>query len=103
MARYRLGSYKYLLYVGHDISLRVYLVEDILHVLLEEVSAAHGAKVVEGPTLDEDQDVEVLRPELALAPLQAHVLQHRALANTCGEHGENHQRPVCCHLRGPGQ
>ena len=70
--------------VRHHVSLGVYLVEDILHVLAEEVPAGHGAQVVQGATLDEDEDVEVAGPELALAPLQAHVLQHRALPDACG-------------------
>ena len=76
--------------VRHHVSLGVYLVEDILHVLAEEVPAGHGAQVVEGATLDEDQDVEVAGPELALAPLQAHVLQHRALPDACGRLDRDH-------------
>ena len=38
-----------------------------------EKPAGHGPDVVESATLNEDEDLKVLRPQLMSAPLKAHV------------------------------
>ena len=40
---------------------------------LSEKPAGHGPDVVESATLNEDEDLKVLRPQLMSAPLKAHV------------------------------
>ena len=52
--------------------------QDALHMFADELPAGHAAQVVEGAALDEDENIEAVRPELPGAPLQTHVLQHRA-------------------------
>ena len=61
-------------------SLQVVVVEEFeMHGLsenclgLSEKPASHGPNVVEGATLNENEDLKVLRPQLMRAPLEAHV------------------------------
>ena len=70
-------------------------VDFALHVFQElrhELPAGHGPQPVECAALDEDEGVKVGGPQLAAAPLHAHVLEHRALADARGRLDGDHRR-----------